>query len=528
MPLQLHDLLAKGYFPKELPPPFTTLDYANALATPGIAVPPSFSVGQPIYSQQCNHNLVRTGGLRRHLGIPNPVHFYRLASHVVTNWTALHTCAHLSPFSLSKPVDSKPDRAISPEHDLNVGTLRRAELRSRARFILKADISRFFPSIYTHSIPWAIMGKVAAKTAHASGTLRGTWQDSIDVHSQRLNNNQTIGIPIGPDTSRLLAEVILGLIDHELVAKFKRLKGLRFIDDYEIATATRSEAEEISSHLQHLLSQYELAFNPTKTRIVELPVELEHLWTSRIRVFVFRVAGVTGQKNDLTAYFDMVFDLFRHFPEEGLLKYAIARLNGVDINQTNWPLLEHIYNQCLLADPACIPQICDQVTHYMNEQYPMNRSLWLDTLNRIVYEQLPLGHASEAAWAMWLMKIINIKLHAKSAKVVGACEDSIAGLMGLGLAAIGLADAAHLSGLHRYSAPAGLFEDQWLLCYQGNLMRWLGPAGRRSNLSTKPGFSHLETHNVSFFDINVTSPQPVRTASGGPYIGGGGGGGGYI
>ena len=34
MPLQLFDLLNKGYFPKELPPPFTTETYAKAFAGP--------------------------------------------------------------------------------------------------------------------------------------------------------------------------------------------------------------------------------------------------------------------------------------------------------------------------------------------------------------------------------------------------------------------------------------------------------------------------------------------------------------
>lgn len=515
MPLQLADLLSKGYFPKELPPPFTTRSLSSVIAS--AQAPPLIGLcsSQPRWSPPCVHNLVRTGGLRRGLGIPNPKHFCRLANHVVVNWNNLTACANASPFSLSKPVEGRPDRAISPEHSLDSRTLKRAQLRASGRIVLMADIARFFPSIYTHTIPWAIMGKAVAKAAHAAGTLRGTWQDTTDVLSCCINNNQTVGIPIGPDTSRLLAEVLLTRIDVELANKFTRLRGMRYIDDYEFSFATRSQAEDVLSLLQHLLSEFELGLNPSKTAIVELPTQLDPAWTSKIRVFMFRRAGITGQKNDLTAYFDMVFDFFKAFPEEGLLKYAIARLRSVEIHRQNWRLLESILSHCILIEPACIPQVCDQVTYYRTKRYGISKPLWSECLNRIVYERVPLGQSSEAAWAMWLMKLLNINISAKSAKAISQTEDSIVGLMALGLAASGLANNAYLSGLHRFSPPSALFESQWLLCYQGNLMAWLGATSGPANLVGDLFFSYLVSQNVSFFDIGVTPPVAIRHAGAG-------------
>ena len=527
MSLLLFDLLDKGFFPKELPPPFTTSSFADALAGPHAALPSGAFSSPPKFSMPCVHNLVRTGGLRRNLGLPNPKHFYCLAEHVIANWTDLKACANASPFSLSKPVEGRPDRAISPEHDLAERTVNRAQLLPIGRFILKADISRFFPSIYTHSIPWAIMGKAKAKRAHVTGTLRGTWEDRTDMFSRYINNNQTVGIPIGPDTSRLLAEVLLSRIDVELSSKFKKLRGLRYIDDYEFVFATRSEAEEVLSFLQHLLNEFELALNASKTAIISLPDQFDPIWTSKIRIFVFREAGVTGQKNDLTAYFDMVFDLFKRFPEEGLLKYAVARLRSVEIHRNNWPLLENILSHCVLIEPACIPQVCDQITHYRTKRFRITKKLWSDCLNRIVYERVPLGQSSEAAWSMWLMKLLNIKLLAKGSKIVSNSDDSIVGLMALGLVASGLADSTHLAGLNRFNHASGLFENQWLLCYQGNLTSWLGAGSGRGNLAGDPAFSYLQSQNVSFFDITVPPPPAIRHPMPPPYKGGGMGGPGY-
>ena len=149
---------------------------------------------------------------------------------------------------------------------------------------------------------------------------------------------------------------------------------------------------------------------------------------------MFRDAGVTGQRNDLSAYFDMVFTFFKNYPEEGLLKYAIARLQSVDIKHENWPLFENLLNHCVLIEPACIPQVCDQITHYKAHNFPMRKQLWSRCLNTIVIERAPLGQSSEVAWAMWLMRLLRINLLAKSAKAVGEAEDSVVGLMALGVA----------------------------------------------------------------------------------------------
>ncbi len=523
MALQLFDLLKDGYFPKELPPPFNTTEYAISVAGPSTTISSSVFLSKPMFSMFCVHNLARTGELRRNLGIPNPKHFYRLGKHLVQYWNQLETFTHASPFSLTKPKDGSSDRAIMPEHELKERILFRAKIRSNARFVLMADISRFFPSIYSHSFPWALIGKAAAKAAHNNRTLRGRWEDKIDLYSRSIANNQTIGIPIGPDTSRLLAEVILSPIDVELAKQFKHIKGIRYIDDYEFATATRFEAEEILSTLQQLLSQFELALNPNKTKIVELPYEFETHWVSRIRVFQFRNKGITGQKNDISAYFDVVFAFFKRFPGEGLMKYAIARLGSEKIKKENWSFFESTLQQCVLIEPACIPQVCDQILYYQAKHYKIDKPLWSQCLNRIVIERVPLGYSSEAAWAMWLMKILKIRLLQKSAKIVGSCEDSVVGLMGLGLAALGLTKFNYLSELNRFHSLSGLFEEQWLLCYQGNLMSWLGPNSSRSNLQNDQLFSHLEANNVSFFDIGIQPPTPIRYSRSTSYFGSSGG-----
>ncbi len=524
MALQLVDLLTRGYFPRELPPSFSTSTYGTALA---VANPGNGAFNQaPKHSSPCVHNLVRSGGLRRNLSIPNPKHFYRLAAHVVAHWTDYSTFANQSPFSLTKPtVGTSPQRAITSEHDLDERTLFRAELRAQGKYVLKTDVSRFFPSIYTHSLPWATMGKATAKAAHTGGTLANTWQDKGDALTRGIISNQTIGIPIGPDTSRLFAEVILARIDIELRGEFPHLAGIRYIDDYEFACQTRAEAESVLSKLQHQLNEFELAVNASKTAILEMPEPLENPWISELRTFAFRSRGVAGQRYEITRYFDRAFSLVKTGPDEGLLKYAIARLNSLTVDEDNWELYENILCQCALVEPACLPQVCDQLVFYESEGMEARQALWTGCLNRIVLDRLPLGHSSEAAWAMWIMKFLNVQLAEEAGRAVGGTEDSIAGLMGLGLADSGLADKANLAGLDRFHAVNEVFGPQWLLFYEGNLKSWLGTKSKPANLATDAAFEFMRKQGVSFFDITVAAEAPDRPSYAGTSGGSGGSGG---
>ena len=225
------------------------------------------------------HNLARAGALRRKLSIPNPTNFFILSSFIVQHRKELYKLARKSKFSLTSPGSQAKPRAINPRSTLDAGPLERARLRSNSRFILKADISRFYPSIYSHSIPWAIHTKPVAKANHSS-VLIGNALDQLIRNSQ---DGQTIGLPIGPDPSLLISEIILSAVDEKIKSNGD-LKGFRYIDDYEFGFKTFAEAENILGVLQEELNLFELSLNPRKTAIFKLPIRIEKSWVSEAEV----------------------------------------------------------------------------------------------------------------------------------------------------------------------------------------------------------------------------------------------------
>lgn len=129
------------------------------------------------------------------------------------------------------------------------------------RFRVHADISNCFHSIYTHAIPWAIVGVEESKR-RLKDNEKKSWPEDLDFHQRRTKRNETQGIPIGPATSSILVEVILQSVDEALNRKGYHF--IRYIDDYTCYCDTNEHANDFILDLENYLSIYKLTLNLKK------------------------------------------------------------------------------------------------------------------------------------------------------------------------------------------------------------------------------------------------------------------------
>jgi len=135
--------------------------------------------------------------------------------------------------------------------------------------LLRIDISKCFHHIYTHSLSWAVKGKVFSKNNLCYDTFDG----SFDKLMQTLNYNETNGIVIGPEISRVFAEIILQSIDSKVdnillgegLKTGKDYEIKRYIDDYFIFYNDEVKAEKIEKTLETVLAEFKLYVNESKT-----------------------------------------------------------------------------------------------------------------------------------------------------------------------------------------------------------------------------------------------------------------------
>ena len=134
--------------------------------------------------------------------------------------------------------------------------------------MVQIDVSKCFDSIYTHSLPWAVLGK--NQTKFNLDESKATFAGQFDALMQNLNHRETNGIVIGPEFSRIFAEIILQSVDVELLAKLAETENLvhkidyevfRYVDDFFVFYNKESVQIKIFETLQEILKSKKLSIN---------------------------------------------------------------------------------------------------------------------------------------------------------------------------------------------------------------------------------------------------------------------------
>lgn len=143
------------------------------------------------------------------------------------------------------------------------------------RKMLKLDISKCFHNIYTHSISWAVKDKSVAKKYRDAKTF----DNEFDKLMQKVNWSETNGILIGPEVSRLFAEIILQDVDKRVKDDLSRINMLpdkisicRYVDDYMIFYNHDDHAAEAKKAIERSLDFYKLFLNDSKTEYFSSPL----------------------------------------------------------------------------------------------------------------------------------------------------------------------------------------------------------------------------------------------------------------
>lgn len=150
-----------------------------------------------------------------------------------------------------------------------------ADLEKRYGVLRTLDVSRCFDSIYTHSISWALMGKKLAKDNKKAESAAKAFDDLM----MYINHGETNGIVIGPEISRIFAEIIFQTVD---VAAIRRLESRnyrhgreyslrRYVDDVFIFADSDAVAEEVRDTYLDALAAFNLYSNPHKMTAVARP-----------------------------------------------------------------------------------------------------------------------------------------------------------------------------------------------------------------------------------------------------------------
>ncbi len=501
--VSISDLMTRGYFPDRVIPPVNSLALSPA-------IPDIFGYAQSkaveilakkrgvIPRSRCvTHSVPKRKHLRRSLSIPNPLHQCMLSAEIATNWRDLHAFCAASPISHSVPKVSA-DRALEATNDLSTQPLHRAQQSVGARYLLKTDIARYYPSIYTHSVPWALHGKTAARSDNNFNLLG----NRIDLWLRETQDKQTGGIPIGPDTSFLVGEVIGTALDLQLGSKIKELRGTRHVDDYFLYFSTISDAEIGLATLHEVARDFELEINDPKTEIIQLPERLEPPWKSDLRNLTIRDNG-QPQMTDLLTLFDRAFELAQNFPADSVLTYAAKQTLNANITEDNWSFCEALLLKAALGEPSMLSVLVDIYDKF--SAYHTDNVRLTTAIESICAYHAPLHQGNEVAWALWLAKKMNVSISRAIGDRIVNIDDDVVALIALDLNQTGLLDASGFAKWHDYMSANNLYDNHWLLAYEAYEQGWLPSRDGSDYIVVDDFFSILRAHGVRFYGAGLAA-----------------------
>lgn len=548
--MNIEHLLNKGFFPKELPPSFFTelfgYDYTNILAEVNLTEISSLStllqtinamttLSDPekaeervrlkqIFKNRLNfsdctqYNIPKSGIARKEIKIPNPIHQGKLSKSIIDNYSEIIKLFNDSNFSTTKPeLETELEQGKRAVKHNDFSFFKESGIINSFKYAvqLKTDIAKFYPSIYTHSIPWVTFGGKDKykknRTLNNSDALkvRDIYGDDIDDRLMWCQNQQTMGIPIGPDTSFIIAEIVACHLDKHLEKKLKSKKidflGYRYYDDYALYFNSELDAQIGLSELKKILNNFELKINDEKTEISRTQDELEKPWALAIKSFYFRPSE-NGQKDDIWNYFSIAFRYAQENPKESVLKLALNKFNFVRIQDDNWNYFESLLFRLGLIETSSLNKIAKLLVTYKKI---VSKKRLKEFCFEIIKRNYENQHDYELTWALWILNEFKTQPTKGIYEMIFNSKSVTSIIIGLDLyKQNNRIKSFDFSSVTELVTTENLNNKEWLLVYETIYKDWI-PSLSKSIIKDHFFFNILESRNIYFYD-NLRKLEPLK------------------
>ncbi len=471
MPLE-DDLIHKGYLPENLPPVF----FSDAIADAFDHIEGGdwwSDAGKPV--RPAIYNASKRGMARRPFSVVHPATMRDLAKFVSTRWDEIRAFFDQTSFSLSLPRHIEDgDRAIAISSHSEVETIKLSRL-SQFRFIAKTDISRFYHSIYTHSIPWAFHGKAEAK-ADRNPNSKKVFFNRADFIMRFGQDGQTIGIPVGPDTSRILAETVATAIDTEFKKRcdVEDFGLIRHVDDVWIGANSHAEVERALWRYREAIREFELDINENKTRIYSSDFQFMDRWPTDLSIQLGIAIDSNGRQamERLRAALEQSFSLAVDGGDDGVLKYAIRYLDRHDLQWSHWEAVEPFLKRALVHFGHTVDYVTRVIVWRYLAKGDLDISTWGRMLMAIIDRHGRIGNDSEVCWAIYACMRLHVPITGEAVENVFRNCGPLAMLSLLNCIELGLVDGSAFERAHeRLNTESGR-SPFWPVLMEWKTRRW--------------------------------------------------------
>lgn len=315
-------------------------------------------------------------------------------------------------------------------------------------------------------------------------------------------------MPIGPDSSRIIAEIVAVGIDQELEKTFTPLNGryYRNVDDLVLGLRRRENAASCLSSVAEAFSKFELEFNSEKTRELGADEPLRSLWVQYLGE-IENASNVAKQGVSIRRFFEGMFELQRDHPTDNVVRYAIAKASSVAIASENWSVFQQFLIRAARAQSSILDLVALLTFEAVQYKKPVDKAAVLELVGDLVEESVPTGRDYELMWALLICRELNLALGKDLCGAIQRSSCSLAIIIALDLERRGLAKFADKSLWQSLVYGEGLWSRSWMLAYESRVRSWLKPKKSGKWAVKEAYFVDLAKKKVRFYSPTM---NPVR------------------
>ena len=464
---RLQTLLGDGfYFPRELPPQFTTAGFAEkaeeiAEEWQGLVRPQH--VRKLTWFQEELFSVPVVGSTaRRRLAIVNPVPQMRVTNLIAQRWDEIQNHCRMAEYSAELP---RIDEAVSGT-ELSEFSRQRSAIFGKHGRAVSISISRFSDSLYTHAIAWALHGKQQCKEWISSSKGRAELNEKLggllDQAIQAGQSGETVGIPDGPYTSQIILKIVNAAID----VKFERRSRLRahHVSDWCIGIGQSETAGQVIADIAAACHVYGLDPTVEKIKVVGPDDFSEPAWLLEFG------RDCNERAKSIQRFFAKAFQLANTHSRDALA-HAVRETAKWKIQSKNdWDLLEGFLLTAARVETGIFS---DVAKIFAARRKFVNRDRIRDLIRDTIADHAPLGHHYEVSWALSLAKEFSIKIPEEAVKFVCNMDSAVCASLLLDLRDEGCVDGQITTTTWRSCLNVkGLKTGMWMLTYEAANKGW--------------------------------------------------------
>lgn len=464
---------------------------------------------------------------RRMIALPHPSSQLAMSLIIAENRSAIAKVIGSPKLSLYDTALNKPRERIFGGLNFKARTQREAEILARYPVILVTDIGNFFHTIYSHSLPWAVLGKQKVKDVRegknkvAQAALHNHWASQLDLAIQRGNSRETFGIPVGPDTSRMIAEILLSGIhnDASVISVIKGHDGYRLVDDFFIGFNDEATARQCLDVVRRALWEYNLHLNEAKTRIAPASTFFDGGWKHEIETFPIPRRSAIKQREAVQRLMEIALHHCSVRGDSLPASFFCGRLTSLTIVMSNFSFMRDCLLRIARDFTICLKSVAKFVTQYRSlVSDPKSLEVVRNWCRQIFKGHANRGHDLEIAWTLAICGILGIHV---DQNFMGINERVVSPVV---LALLGLlsADGLLKEPWDDWKTPtpgSGSINDgrHWLPHYEAVRRGWTKDVTLITTIQGDKMFAELLKADVTFLDESdflsqiTVAPGPTPT-----------------